>query len=235
MKRHYHLLSMQSLSHKVLEKIKNILRMCHCMFSLFLCSSINNHFGHCQGRDMGLSGNFGLTKPYYSSYVLLMNSFSASLAQSSVQGPLPCYKRKLDRQIILDNSSGSATPYSLLCYPLRMHRDSLRCLLFGLTFTKISFSHSKSKIKFYFGHINQFSVNCCILPLIFIFKPADFAIILICFMNSAKCLLKHLLNSVKVYMRPWQLMIWLVCLFKNDGDLSYIGNWKIQLKSSMTT
>lgn len=97
----------------------------------------------------------------------------------SVQGPLPCYKRKLDRQIILDNSSGSATPYFLLCYPLRMQRDSLRCLLFGLTFAKTSFSHSKSKIEFYIGHINYCSMNCCILPLIFILKPADFAIILV--------------------------------------------------------
>lgn len=94
----------------------------------------------------------------------------------SVQGPLPCYKRKLDRQIILDNSSGC---YSLLCYALRMHRDSLGCLLFGLTFAKTSFSHSKSKIKFYFVHINYQSMNYCVLPLIFIFKPVDFAIILV--------------------------------------------------------
>lgn len=84
MKRYYHLLPIQSLGHKVLEKIKNILRMYHCMFGLFLCSSINNRFGHCQGRDMGLSGNFGPTKPHYSSYVRTMNLFSASLAQSSV-------------------------------------------------------------------------------------------------------------------------------------------------------
>lgn len=80
MKKYYHLLHTQSLSYKVLEKIKNILRMYHYMFGLFLCSSINNHFGHCWERDMGLSGNFGLTKPHYSSYVLLMNFFSASLA-----------------------------------------------------------------------------------------------------------------------------------------------------------